>query len=186
MASTSRSPMRSRNPVASSETTGFSPPTRRPRSGYETERSRLPMARLRRRRSNSPVTFSLTPKIATRGSRLRRRSRQLALEVSRSDRFGKYQRVRLRHMETLLPPIEKPKGLTMKLAYYLTRRQFGKVLKPLKVHRARLPLAFALFYTKIGKLDKMLTLPPETVLFIREQVARINICLFCMDIARSF
>src|SRR5262249_31466234 len=29
------------------------------------------------------------------------------------------------------------------------------------------------------------TLPPETVLLIREQVARINICLFCMDIARS-
>src|SRR5262249_33370246 len=27
--------------------------------------------------------------------------------------------------------------------------------------------------------------PPETVLLIREQVARINICLFCMDIARS-
>jgi alkylhydroperoxidase family enzyme len=31
-----------------------------------------------------------------------------------------------------------------------------------------------------------LTLTPETVLLIREQVARINICLFCMDIARSF
>src|SRR5262249_47473017 len=42
------------------------------------------------------------------------------------------------------------------------------------------------FYTKIGNLDKKLTLPPETVLLIREQVARINICLFCMDIARSF
>jgi alkylhydroperoxidase family enzyme len=89
-------------------------------------------------------------------------------------------------MDTYLPPIEKPKGLMMKLAYYFTRRQFGKVLTPLKVHSARLPLAFGLFYTKIGKLDKKLLLPPETVLLLREQVARLNVCLFCMDIDRSF
>jgi alkylhydroperoxidase family enzyme len=88
--------------------------------------------------------------------------------------------------DTFLPLIEKPKGLILKLAYYFTRRQFGKVLTPLKVHSARLPPAFGLFYTKIGKLDQKLTLPPETCLLIREQVARINICLFCMDIARSF
>ena len=90
------------------------------------------------------------------------------------------------HADTFLPPIEKPEGLMMKLAYYFTRRQFGKVLTPLKVHSARLPTTFGLFYTKIGKLDKKLTLPPETVLLIREQVARLNVCLFCMDIGRSF
>src|SRR5512136_535952 len=88
--------------------------------------------------------------------------------------------------DTFLPPIDKPRGLIMRLAYYFTRRQFGKVLTPLKVHSARLPPAFGLFYTKIGKLDKKLTLPAETVLLIREQVARINVCLFCMDIGRSF
>lgn len=88
-------------------------------------------------------------------------------------------------MDTFLPPIEKPKGLMMKLAYYFTRRQFGKVLTPLKVHSARLPSAFGLFYAKIGTLDKKLLLPPETVLLIREQVARLNVCLFCMDIGRS-
>jgi alkylhydroperoxidase family enzyme len=74
----------------------------------------------------------------------------------------------------------------MKLAYYFTRHQFGKVLTPLKVHSARLPSAFGLFYSKIGKLDKKLTLPTETVMLIREQVARINVCLFCMDIGRAF
>ena len=87
--------------------------------------------------------------------------------------------------DAFLPPIEKPEGLIMKLAYYFTRRQFGKVLTPLKVHSARLPPAFGLFYTKIGKLDKKLLLPPETALLIREQVARTNVCLFCMDIGRS-
>jgi alkylhydroperoxidase family enzyme len=87
---------------------------------------------------------------------------------------------------TFLPPIEKPHGLIMNLAYYFTRQQFGKVLTPLKVHSARLPAAFGLFYGKIGKLDKKLTLPPETVMLIREQVARINVCLFCIDIGRAF
>jgi AhpD family alkylhydroperoxidase len=88
-------------------------------------------------------------------------------------------------MDTFLTPIEKPRGLMMKLAYYFTRRQFGKVLTPLKVHSARLPSAFGLFYAKINRLDKKLLLPPETALLIRLQVARINICLFCIDIARS-
>jgi alkylhydroperoxidase family enzyme len=87
--------------------------------------------------------------------------------------------------DTFLVPIEKPRGLIMKLAYYMTRQQFGKVLAPLKVHSARLPPAFGLFYNKIGKLDKKLLLPSETALLIREQVARINVCLFCMDIGRA-
>jgi alkylhydroperoxidase family enzyme len=89
-------------------------------------------------------------------------------------------------MDTFLPSIENPRGLIMKLAYYFTRRQFGKVLTPLKVHSARLPLAFGLFYGKVSKLDKKLTLSPEMVMLMREQVARVNVCLFCIDIGRSF
>lgn len=87
--------------------------------------------------------------------------------------------------DTFLPPIEKPKGLLMKLAYYFTRRQFGKVLTPLKVHAARLPMAFGQFYAKVGELDKKLLLPRETIMLIREQVARTNVCLFCIDIGRA-
>ena len=88
-------------------------------------------------------------------------------------------------MNPFLSPIEKPRGLMMKLAYFFTRKQFGKVLTPLKVHSARLQAAFGLFYAKIGKLDQKLTLPPEIALLVRHQVARLNICLFCMDIARA-
>jgi len=87
---------------------------------------------------------------------------------------------------TFLPPIEKPKGLLMKLVYAITRRQFGKVLTPIKVFSARLPLVFGQFYGKISSLDKKLLLPPETVMLIREQVAQINVCLFCIDIGRYF
>ena len=47
-------------------------------------------------------------------------------------------------MNPFLSPIEKPRGLMKKLAYYFTRKQFGKVLTPVKVHAARLPAAFGL------------------------------------------
>jgi alkylhydroperoxidase family enzyme len=87
-------------------------------------------------------------------------------------------------METFLPPIEKPSGLLMKLAYLFMKKQFGKVLTPAKVHSARLPAAFAMFYAKIGRLDKKLVLSPAMVLLIRQQVARLNVCLFCIDISR--
>ncbi len=89
-------------------------------------------------------------------------------------------------MDTFLPPIEKPKGLIMKLVFFFMRRQFGKVFSPLAVHSARLPIAFGLFYTKVSRLDKKLVLPEETALLIRQQVARINVCLFCMDANRYY
>jgi alkylhydroperoxidase family enzyme len=84
----------------------------------------------------------------------------------------------------LLTPIENPKRLMMKLAYFFTRKQFGRVLTPLKVHSARLPAAFGLFYSKVARLDQKLVLPAQTALLIRERVARTNVCLFCIDIGR--
>jgi alkylhydroperoxidase family enzyme len=89
-------------------------------------------------------------------------------------------------LDTFLPPIEKPQNPAMKLVYALARRQFGKVLTPLKVVNARMPFAFTLFSSKISQLDKKLQLARETAFLIREQVARVNICLFCMDIGRAF
>jgi len=89
-------------------------------------------------------------------------------------------------MATYLPPIEKPHGLVQKIAYSMSRKQFGKVPTPVKVMFARLPAGFGMFVAKIGKLDKRLTLPLETQFLIREQVAHINVCEFCMDIGRYF
>ena len=47
--------------------------------------------------------------------------------------------------DTFLPPIERPQGLMMKLVYAMTRRQYGKVLTPVRVFAARMPLAFGQF-----------------------------------------
>jgi alkylhydroperoxidase family enzyme len=88
--------------------------------------------------------------------------------------------------DTFLPPIENPNGLIKKLVYAMTRKQFGKVPTPVKVLSARMPTAFGMFYGKVSALDKQLQLPRKTVFLIREQVARINVCLFCTDIGRFF
>lgn len=88
-------------------------------------------------------------------------------------------------MATHLAPVEKP-GLMMKMVYALSRRQVGTVTAPISVFAARMPLAFGNFYGKVSRLDKKLKLPKETVVLIREQVASVNTCLWCMDAARSF
>src|SRR5438309_12047322 len=69
----------------------------------------------------------------------------------------------------------------MMVTYAMYRHVLGKVITPLKVHSARLPPAFGELYTKVSQLDRELLLPPETALLIRQQVARINVCLFCLD-----
>ncbi len=85
-----------------------------------------------------------------------------------------------------LAPIERPPGLILKIVFFFVRRQFGKVMAPLTVFAARMPAAFGSFYGKVGQLDKKLRLPARTAAIIREQVASLNTCLFCMDAARYY
>lgn len=85
---------------------------------------------------------------------------------------------------TFLAPIEHPSSIGMKLAYYFTKKKLGRVITPVKVWAARLPAAFGAFSGKIPQLDRKLTLPFELSLLIRERVAGLNVCLFCMDIGR--
>ena len=89
-------------------------------------------------------------------------------------------------MGTYLPPIEQPQGLIQKIVYSMSKKRFGKVPTPVKVVYSRMPTGFGMFVAKIAKLDKQLTLPAETAFLIREQVAHINVCEFCMDIGRYF
>jgi alkylhydroperoxidase family enzyme len=89
-------------------------------------------------------------------------------------------------MATYLPPIESPRGVVLKMIYFFTRRKLGKVPTPLTVFSARMPLAFLSFYGKVSRLDKKLRLPPRTAVLVREQVASINGCRFCMDATRWY
>ncbi len=89
-------------------------------------------------------------------------------------------------MATYLSPIEKPRGLMQQILYFFARRQFGKLPTPMMVYGARMPFAFLIFYGKVYGLDKKLTLRHETAALIREQVANLNMCLFCIDVGRWY
>jgi AhpD family alkylhydroperoxidase len=82
-----------------------------------------------------------------------------------------------------LAAIENPPNLFLKIAYWFSRRQFGKVLSLLKIIYARKPqlLRFAM---KIDRFEKKQTSLPEGLrLFIKFAAAAQNGCAFCTDIA---
>lgn len=83
-----------------------------------------------------------------------------------------------------LLPIENPSDENLKMAYESSEKFMGKVIMPLKVQMARMPTDFTKFYLKISELDNQLALSHELVLLIRQQVARINVCAFCIDSSR--
>lgn len=82
-----------------------------------------------------------------------------------------------------LEPIENPPSLWLKMAYWFSNRQYGKVLSPLKVIYSRkwklLPFAM-----KIDKFtEKQNSLPSGLRFFIKIAGAAQNGCSFCTDLA---
>ena len=88
-------------------------------------------------------------------------------------------------MAARLTPIEKPHKPLMKLAYWFTKRMYGKVISPLKVVYARLPFGFLNWSRKISSLEKQLAIPQDLALLIKIHVAQLNSCGFCIDIGKS-
>lgn len=84
-----------------------------------------------------------------------------------------------------LDPIEDPKDPAMRQVYAAQESHVGKVLTLSKVFLARLPVAFAQFLANGPALDRQLELPAETALLIRERVARMCVCPFCIDSVRA-
>jgi alkylhydroperoxidase family enzyme len=87
--------------------------------------------------------------------------------------------------EPFLRPIDEPSDPAVKQAFQNMKQYFGKVITPARVFNSRMPPEFLEFYTRISTLDQKLELPKETVMLIRQQVARINVCLFCIDSNRA-
>lgn len=85
-----------------------------------------------------------------------------------------------------LAPIEKPKGLRLRLLYRFLGRQFGKAPGWLTVFSARMPLAYTSWMGKVYSLNKKLTLPTDTERLVRGQVNRLNNCAWCSDADRWF
>lgn len=84
-----------------------------------------------------------------------------------------------------LTPIENPKGLVPKIAYWMTKRRLGRVITPMKVVNARMPKSFRHAWEILKLAEQGLSLDPELRLLIQSYVAMLNKCLFCEDIAQA-
>ncbi|WP_116976289.1 carboxymuconolactone decarboxylase family protein [Chitinophaga silvatica] len=79
-----------------------------------------------------------------------------------------------------LQPITKPNSWLIRLAYFLSRRTFGKVLSAFQVIYARsTPILRVML--KIIQTEKKLSLDTPTKLLIKSFVSNLNDCPFCSN-----
>jgi len=81
-----------------------------------------------------------------------------------------------------LEPIEQPRGLLLRIAYWMSRRQLGRVMTPLKVIYSRAPAVATPTFWISRTLEKGLTLEPELRLLVITQGSLLNGCTFCADL----
>jgi alkylhydroperoxidase family enzyme len=84
-----------------------------------------------------------------------------------------------------LAPIETPRGLKLRFAYWGMRHWMGKVMTPAKVVSARVPESLAITTSFLKFAKKGLTLEPGLQVLLGDWVSQINGCLFCEDLARA-
>lgn len=80
-----------------------------------------------------------------------------------------------------LDPIEHPHGIFLRLAYWLTKRRYGKVLSSLKVIYARKPSLAKLAHS-VAKTMSSLSLDSELRLLVVVKTSELNGCPFCQDL----
>ncbi len=82
-----------------------------------------------------------------------------------------------------LKPIENPGNPLAKMAYWMSRRKFGKVLMPLKVVYARnMGLMWVSFQIE-KTMERRLNLDATLTTLIKVHLSMLNNCAFCKDIA---
>lgn len=79
-----------------------------------------------------------------------------------------------------LASIDNPKSLLLKIAYYMSKKQFGKVIAPLRyIYSKSIPAMMT--SVKIYKSENKLSLSKEKRLFIRYYTSHLNDCQFCSN-----
>ena len=85
-----------------------------------------------------------------------------------------------------LQPIEHPRGLMMRLAYFFGRRKFGKVITPMKVVTARVPKSARVSYEIAKMMEHGFTLDKQLQALLHIRISQVNQCAFCVDIGQAF
>jgi alkylhydroperoxidase family enzyme len=73
----------------------------------------------------------------------------------------------------------------MRVAFWMTRRQFGQVITPMKVLYPRVPEMMKLVYEIVKFETKGIRLEPGLRFMVATLVSQINGCGFCVDLARA-
>jgi AhpD family alkylhydroperoxidase len=84
-----------------------------------------------------------------------------------------------------LTPIERPRGFVLRMAYWGSRRQFGKVMTPIKVVCARMPGSLNALGGMLKFNTKGIRLDPGLQLLIGHLASQINGCAACLDLGRA-
>ncbi|MFQ5547662.1 MAG: carboxymuconolactone decarboxylase family protein [Woeseia sp.] len=82
-----------------------------------------------------------------------------------------------------LDPIENPGNIMSRIAYWISRRRFGKVITPLKVVYARSPGLMWVSQQIEKTMGGRLSLDTTLVTLIKAHLSMLNGCGFCEDIA---
>lgn len=82
-----------------------------------------------------------------------------------------------------LTPVDRPRNPLVRLAYWISARQFGKVIMPMKVIYARKPRLLRIAAQIQRTMEGGLSLDPSLRLLVQVQAARMNFCVFCEDLA---
>lgn len=84
-----------------------------------------------------------------------------------------------------LLPIERPNGFVMRMAYWGTRKQLGKVMTPIKVICARMPGSLQALGGMLKFSSRRIQLDQELQILIGNLASQINGCTSCIDMARA-
>lgn len=85
-----------------------------------------------------------------------------------------------------LQPIEHPRGLMMRFAFWMIRRRFGKVITPLKVVTARVPKSMKATYEISKMMEGGFSLDKQLQALLHAHISEVNQCHFCIDIAQAW
>lgn len=83
-----------------------------------------------------------------------------------------------------LAPIERPESLLVRIGYWLSKRQLGAVMSPMKVIYARAPRLLRTSRS-IYRAIEALSLDPALRLLVMTQSSLLNGCAFCADLHRA-
>ena len=83
-----------------------------------------------------------------------------------------------------MQPVDRPRSVLVRLAFWISRRRFGRVLMPLRVLYARRPALLRPYLSLLNSTERAVRLEPSLRILLKWHIASLNGCSFCVDMAQ--